>query len=283
MPKFTVLCNNDYVKSYRITDPVISIGRLPENTISIANMGVSRRHVRIERDGDNNYILSDLNSLNGSLVNSIKVKKKKLSNTDRITIGKYTIIFEEKENTAISAVQEPTVEAEPSANTPDDSKPKITDTLHLENQKATASMPVLSDLLEEDVTIEKPVSELPIDHSASAAPELPIQDLDSIQKDVISGSSTPGVLIETEKHVIYKLEKPLTSIGSSESDDIFATGSFIGENHVTVEHKESELWLTCHNMLGKVKVNGKKIKSHHLQHKDRIEIGKSTFRYMENG
>jgi pSer/pThr/pTyr-binding forkhead associated (FHA) protein len=34
--------------------------------------------------------------------------------------------------------------------------------------------------------------------------------------------------------------------------------------------------------MGKFKVNGQKVKVHHLSHKDRIEIGNSTFRYMEN-
>jgi len=34
---------------------------------------------------------------------------------------------------------------------------------------------------------------------------------------------------------------------------------------------------------GQFKVNGRKTKSHKLEHKDRIEIGSSTFRFMENG
>ena len=91
-----VVCHNEEpVKTYEIDEPIITIGRLPENTISIANMGVSRRHVRIDRDVNRNYILSDLGSLNGTFVNNKKVKKVPLSAGDKITIGKYTIEIEQ--------------------------------------------------------------------------------------------------------------------------------------------------------------------------------------------
>jgi pSer/pThr/pTyr-binding forkhead associated (FHA) protein len=91
-----VVCHNDEpVKSYELTEAVITIGRLPENTISIANMGISRRHARIERDINRNYILTDLNSLNGTIVNDQKVKRATLNQGDRITIGKYTVIIDE--------------------------------------------------------------------------------------------------------------------------------------------------------------------------------------------
>jgi predicted component of type VI protein secretion system len=109
-----VVCHNDEpVKTYEIEEPVITIGRLPENTISIANMGVSRRHVRIERDVNRNYVLTDLNSLNGTFVNNKKVKKTTVSAGDTISIGKYTIELQ-----AIEVEQEPpppAAEEEPAA------------------------------------------------------------------------------------------------------------------------------------------------------------------------
>jgi len=91
-----IVCHNDEpVKTYEITEQVFTIGRLPENTISIANMGISRRHIRIERDANRTYILTDLNSLNGTLVNNQKVKRATLAAGDKITIGKYSIIIED--------------------------------------------------------------------------------------------------------------------------------------------------------------------------------------------
>ena len=94
MVKFVVLYNGEPLKTYELDDTVFSIGRLPENTISIANMGISRRHAKIEEDADRKHILNDLNSLNGTYVNGKRVKKIALSSGDKITIGKYTILYE---------------------------------------------------------------------------------------------------------------------------------------------------------------------------------------------
>jgi pSer/pThr/pTyr-binding forkhead associated (FHA) protein len=41
MAKFMVFYEGKPLNTYIIDEPVITIGRLPENTISIANMGVS--------------------------------------------------------------------------------------------------------------------------------------------------------------------------------------------------------------------------------------------------
>ena len=94
MPRLVLKFDQEPLKTYNIPEPVITIGRLPENTISIVNMGVSRRHARIELDRDGKYVITDLNSLNGTFVNNEKVSKTALSPGDSIVIGKYTIVFE---------------------------------------------------------------------------------------------------------------------------------------------------------------------------------------------
>jgi pSer/pThr/pTyr-binding forkhead associated (FHA) protein len=91
------------------------------------------------------------------------------------------------------------------------------------------------------------------------------------------------VLIETNKHVVYKLDKTFITLGASENDDIFVSGFLVGEGHVEIERKENELWIRSQKFMGKFRVNGRKEKNHLLRHKDRIEIGSSLFRYMENG
>ncbi len=235
MVKFIVFFDNELVKSYELDDSVITIGRLPENTICISNMGISRRHSKIERDSNNAYVLSDLNSLNGTYVNNTKVKKIALSHGDKITIGKYTILFED-------------------ALTRDISK------------RSDTAVPATVPLDEELAMIDPPQRE-----QTSVVPEE--------QKDE---SNASAVLIEINKHVIYKLDKPLTTLGVSENDDIFVSGFLVDEGHVVIEREGDALWIRCQKLLGQFKVNGKKTKNHQLQHKDRIEIGSSTFRYMEN-
>ena len=105
------------------------------------------------------------------------------------------------------------------------------------------------------------------------------------QTSVVSDSPNAfgsAVLIEINKHVIYKLDKPLTTLGDSENDDIFVSGFLVDEGHVVIERTDGELWIRSQKLLGQFKVNGRKTKNRKLQHKDRIEIGTSTFRYMEN-
>ena len=75
MLQFTVLHNDDAIKTYEFDAPPVTIGRLPENDIPLASISVSRRHARIEQDAANQYTVTDLNSLNGTIVNGKKGKK----------------------------------------------------------------------------------------------------------------------------------------------------------------------------------------------------------------
>jgi pSer/pThr/pTyr-binding forkhead associated (FHA) protein len=237
MIKFIVFYDNELVKTYELDEPSITIGRLPENTICISNMGISRRHAKIERDTNNTFSISDLNSLNGTFINNTKVKKSALSNGDKITIGKYTLLFEDMEKKEISAVA---------------------------RKKDDTSITIPS-VIEEMMPYEPP----------------PTREQTSVVADQ-QGSAGSSVLIEINKHVIYKLEKPLTTLGDSENDDIFVSGFLVDEGHVVIERSNDELWIRSQKLLGQFKVNGRKTKNHKLRHKDRIEIGSSTFRYMEN-
>ncbi|MEW6730052.1 MAG: FHA domain-containing protein [Acidobacteriota bacterium] len=70
-----------------------SIGRACDNTISIESAGISRYHALIEEHG-NGYWLSDLGSVNGTIVNGQRlVSTKRLSDGDTITLGESQLIF----------------------------------------------------------------------------------------------------------------------------------------------------------------------------------------------
>ncbi len=230
MHKFVVFYNGEPLKTYELDEPVINIGRLPENTISIANMGISRRHTKIEEDADRKYVLSDLNSLNGTYVNGKRVKKIALNSGDKITIGKYTILYEQIE-------------------------PHNPDLSSRQSEQYTAKY----------------------NQQIAGEPQSP--DSQSKTEKV----ENTAVLIETNKHVVYKLDKVILTVGSGENDDIFVSGFMIGEEQVSIEKQQDGFYIYAHKFMGKIKVNGKSIRSHLLQHKDRIEIGSSTFRFMENG
>jgi transcriptional regulator with GAF, ATPase, and Fis domain len=72
-------------------EPVV-IGRETSVGLCLADAAVSRRHSRIERDGDDFWIC-DLQSLNGTFVNDVPVKQRQLQHGDRIRIGDTQFLF----------------------------------------------------------------------------------------------------------------------------------------------------------------------------------------------
>ena len=75
---------------------IIRIGRLPENDIVINDILVSRRHCEI-RKVQGRWKIFDLDSLNGTYVNNLRVKEEFLSNGDVIVVGNVQLVFEELE------------------------------------------------------------------------------------------------------------------------------------------------------------------------------------------
>ncbi len=69
-----------------------TIGRRSSNDLSFAGTGVSRKHCRIDYDGDL-YWLVDCDSHNGTFVNGRKVTKCLLYNGDVIKVGTVTLAF----------------------------------------------------------------------------------------------------------------------------------------------------------------------------------------------
>jgi len=77
-----------------LADRVITIGRLPECTISINDSNISRNHAEI-RAGISSYVVADLNSTNGTLVNGTKIiGQHNLSDGDIISFGSTHVRFE---------------------------------------------------------------------------------------------------------------------------------------------------------------------------------------------
>jgi pSer/pThr/pTyr-binding forkhead associated (FHA) protein len=80
------------IKDYPFPKGSVTIGRRKENTIVFTNPEVSSVHARIDKVGTD-YILTDLQSTNGTFVNSLKVLSHRLSHGDRISIGKNVLLF----------------------------------------------------------------------------------------------------------------------------------------------------------------------------------------------
>ena len=75
-----------------LNQDVITIGRAEGNDIRIDNPGVSSRHARVVREGEDYYI-EDTESTNGTAVNGEPVSRHKLEYGDRISIFKHILKF----------------------------------------------------------------------------------------------------------------------------------------------------------------------------------------------
>ena len=71
----------------------VSIGRVAECTITVPDPKVSRQHAEVRRDREG-FVLVDLGSTNGTLVNGRPVREAHLHDGDRIAIGPATLVFE---------------------------------------------------------------------------------------------------------------------------------------------------------------------------------------------
>jgi transcriptional regulator with GAF, ATPase, and Fis domain len=78
----------------------ISIGRDPSNTIAISDPSVSRRHCLVHWM-EGRFHVRDLESRNGTQVNSSSIEEQRLQHGDEIGVGNSTLIFLLEEETAL--------------------------------------------------------------------------------------------------------------------------------------------------------------------------------------
>jgi len=68
MSKLFIMNGPDKGKSFNFSGNTAYVGRLPDNDIQIRDKTISRKHLRIQRNGDK-FVIKDLNSKNGTFVN----------------------------------------------------------------------------------------------------------------------------------------------------------------------------------------------------------------------
>ena len=71
----------------------VSIGRLQDCDIMLSDPNVSRRHAEVRRQG-NVFVVIDLGSTNGTKVNGVGVKERRLVDGDEVALGATRIRFE---------------------------------------------------------------------------------------------------------------------------------------------------------------------------------------------
>ena len=75
-----------------ITKSPIVIGRLSTNDVVLADTNVSRRHAELRKD-DGSWVLNDLGSTNGTIVNGKLAREHTLKDGDRLSFGTTDLLF----------------------------------------------------------------------------------------------------------------------------------------------------------------------------------------------
>ena len=92
MPKLIVSIDGVVIKEVQLTKDRTTLGRRPYNDVVIDNLAVSGEHAAVLMSGSDVQV-EDLNSTNGTYVNSRAIRKQTLRHSDTVEIGKYKIKF----------------------------------------------------------------------------------------------------------------------------------------------------------------------------------------------
>lgn len=94
---------------FAVDEEAMVIGRETAAHLCIADASVSRRHSRIEKK-DDVFVITDLDSLNGTFVNDLPVKTRVLEHGDRVRIGDSQFLFLTHEGDAMSKSSDVTLD-----------------------------------------------------------------------------------------------------------------------------------------------------------------------------
>src|SRR5258707_9470197 len=90
MPKLSLMLENKIGKEVPVGNRPVSIGRAPDNDLPVDNLAVSNYHAKIYFEAGR-MVVEDLDSLNGTFVNDLRVERATLHDGDNVHIGKHRI------------------------------------------------------------------------------------------------------------------------------------------------------------------------------------------------
>lgn len=93
-PSLVLVEEGSVVGRFALRNERAVIGRHAGSDVEVKDPGASRRHAEVRRQGDR-FVVVDLGSTNGTLVNDAQVTEHALEDGDRITIGNTVLEFKE--------------------------------------------------------------------------------------------------------------------------------------------------------------------------------------------
>jgi FHA domain len=100
MPRLVLKFGSAELKEVPMGTRPVTIGRAPDNDIQVDNLAVSNYHARVYVEAGS-LVLEDLNSLNGSFLNEMRVERAMLKDGDRIQVGKHEIVVDQAHDAAV--------------------------------------------------------------------------------------------------------------------------------------------------------------------------------------
>ncbi len=124
MAKLILSMDGLVLKEITLTKERMTIGRRPSNDIQIDNLAISGEHAAVVTILNDSF-LEDLNSTNGTLVNSQPIKKHFLKNGDIVELGKYKLKFFSEQAQQVEPDYEKTMVLRPSMLKPPPPAPPV--------------------------------------------------------------------------------------------------------------------------------------------------------------
>jgi pSer/pThr/pTyr-binding forkhead associated (FHA) protein len=248
MFKLILRFQDTVIKEFEFQKTPVKMGRREDNDIVINQTAISGHHCQIDQDGDD-LVLTDNNSLNGTLVNDEKITKQKLHHGDVIAVGKHLL--------------EVILESPPVAAP--DTKPETehsTGGAHYEPTVTSRDEPEPEKTLMEELGPDKP--------ETAPLPERP-------KRFTMHGYVT---IIKGGAQQIVELTNTLTTLGKAAESDIVCSGLLVGRKAAIINKRPNGFFLAYSDGLKKPEVNGQQVITQiQLQDGDEIIIGntKMTF------
>ncbi len=232
----------------------ITIGRKEGNTIRLTERNVSRRHARIVKR-TNDYMLEDLASYNGIVVNNTRlVEARPIRHGDEIRIGDYTL----------QIVDEPGVQPAPQAPTPSVPSEPIVPLLSAPAAAPGAPSPLASH--------NDPLALAPATAAIGATP-VP-EHIRGLRLVFLAPAGVPPPVM---------LDKMPVVMGRSEAADVALPFSSISREHAKVFLEDDKLMIEDMGSSNGVQINGEKVKKGQLGPGDMVQLGVVEFRVARRG
>lgn len=242
MPTLTLKFKDNTVGEFSIEKgQSLTIGRIDGNDVVIQNLAVSGHHAKIDSVGDG-FLLTDLQSKNGSFVNDQLVSSHWLKHGDAVVIGKHSLVFNYAEG-----------EAKPE----DDAPGAMDQTMVMDTGKYREML---------DQAMKAGAGKT--DDRTGATKVLKKEPVGVLS--YLSGG-------EGE----IELSKKLVKIGKKDSSDIVVSGLMVGQTSATISKRPNGYSLSYVEGMSKPKVNGASVKeSIMLKEFDVIEIGSAKLQFV---